>query len=265
MDVKYIDDINIGEVNALETAQRHLSQRKEVKRVHARYCEEAFDRITANASKIGMRINAAKTQLLNISDPRQSDIVSHIVADGVKVESVETMKILGFVFGKNPNVSEHVSYCINKFNKSIWALIHLKRAGIVEDTLLDIYKVMLRPHLEYCSPVFSPMLTKEQSDNLERQQRRAIKIIFGFDIDYNDLVIKKNVGTLADRRTLACGAFAQKLVASKRFEELFPLNSYREEMAELRSLKKYKEYNATTNRLYRSPLFSMRRFLNDNQ
>ena len=260
----YIDDLNIGEVHALETAQRHITQAQERMYVHARFCEETFKRISENAEDIKMKINSSKTQLLCISDPRKSDIISHIVTDGVKVSSVDTMKILGFVFGKSPNVTEHVKYIIGKFNRAIWSLTHLKRAGILEPVLLQIFKVMLRPHLEYCSPVFNPMLSKEQSNWLERQQKRALKVIYGFEESYEEILERTGVQTLEERREIASNDFALKLVKSERFSGLFPLNHYPEEMVGLRSQKKYKEKFARTDRLYKSPLYTMRRYFNQN-
>ena len=120
----YVDDLNIGEVHALETAQSLFSQNKEEKFIHARHCEKAFKNIKKNAEEIGMKINSKKTQLLCMSDSRFSNVSSHIIDDDTKVESVTSMKILGFVFGENPNVWEHVQYIVGKFNKAIWMLIH---------------------------------------------------------------------------------------------------------------------------------------------
>ena len=37
---------------------------KEERYIHVRYCEETFGRIKENAERIGMRLNAQKTQLL---------------------------------------------------------------------------------------------------------------------------------------------------------------------------------------------------------
>ena len=259
----YIDDLNIGEVLPLETAQRHITEKKEVKNVHARFCENAFDNISANANKIGMQINEEKTQLLCVSDPRQSEIIAHIDTEDKRIQSVSKMKILGFVFGKDPNVTEHVNYIVQKFNKSLWMLIHLKRAGIREEVLLEVFKVTLRPILEYCAPIYGPMLTNEQIQTIERQQKRALKIIYGFNLHYEDILAIKGLSTQEERRNLASQKFAQKLLITPRFQYLFPENVYPEEMAELRNKKKYKEFQAKTDRLYKSPLYTMRRYLND--
>ena len=86
-----------------------------------------------------MKINKEKTQLLCVSDLRQSNINAHIVAEETKIESLDRMKILGFIFGKDPGVSEHINYIVSKFNRSLWILIHLKRAGIADSVLLEVF------------------------------------------------------------------------------------------------------------------------------
>ena len=36
----YIDDLNIGEVHAMEKSKIHITQNKEQRTIHAKYCEE---------------------------------------------------------------------------------------------------------------------------------------------------------------------------------------------------------------------------------
>ena len=83
---------------------------------------------------------------------------------------------------------------------------------------------MLRPLLEYCSPIYHHMLTETMNESLERQQKRALKIIFGFEISYRMLLEKSGLPTLKQRRETACGVFAKKLLESERFSDLFPRN-----------------------------------------
>ena len=116
-------------------------------------------------------------------------------------------------------------YITEKFNRSIWTIIHLMRANINNGVLLKVYTVMLRPILEYCSPVFNSMLTAEQIEMLERQQRRVLKIIFGFGLSYEELLEKSGLEPLTVRREEACMQFSQKLLNSERFGGLFPKNT----------------------------------------
>ena len=51
---------------------------------------------------------------------------------------------------------------------------------------------------------------------------------------------------------------------SERFGRLFPMNTTEEMNMNLRTVKKYKEEYARTERLYNSPLFAMPRYANEN-
>ena len=259
----YIDDLNIGEVHAMEKAKSLFSQLKEKRTVHATHCEERLETIEQNASGIGMRINTQKTQLLCVSDTRFCDTQSYINTKEGRVNSVKQMKILGFIFEDRPSVGAHIQYSIDKFNRALWALIHLKRAKMTNGVLLEVYRSMLLPLLEYCSPVFHHMLTVEQDINLERQQKRALKIIYGFGKEYEELLSLSGLSSLKERKIKGCADFTIKMSNSDRFSDLFPINNVHVEAAETRNRRIYYESFARTNRLYNSPLYSMRRYLNE--
>ena len=59
-------------------------------------------------------------------------------------------------------------------------LKQLKRVGLSSSHLLQFYTTVIRPVLEYASPLRHPTLTKSQTERLEAVQRRAINIIFGY-------------------------------------------------------------------------------------
>ena len=77
------------------------------------------------------------------------------------------MKILEFVFGERPNAGAHVDYVIQKYNRAVWSINHLKKARIPNNVLVKIYCSMLRPIIEFCSVVYHPMLTQEQDVRIE--------------------------------------------------------------------------------------------------
>ena len=92
------------------------------------------------------------------------------------------------------------------------------------------------------------------------EQKRALKTIYGFDRKYEDLLKLTGLTTLEERRECAFANFTTKLHASDRFNYLFPENTAGN--MELRSTKQFVEDYARSNRLYNSPVYSMRRFLN---
>ena len=67
----------------------------------------------------------------------------------------------------------------------------LKRAGIRQTDLVNVYVSVVRPVLEYACPVWHTNLPKYLSDNIEMIQKRALKSIFpnkGYDDILYDLV-----------------------------------------------------------------------------
>ena len=103
---------------------------------------------------------------------------------------------------------------------------------------------MLRPLIEYCNVIYNSMLSVEQSDRLESLQRKALRIIYGFDKDYNTLMEVAGVETLKKRRDDASLKFATKLVNSDRFCNMFPLN-YQHNF----NTRKRKKYQGTQRKL----------------
>ena len=139
----------------------------------------------------------------------------------------------------------------------------MKRAGIQANDLLKIFNTCIRPSLEYVAPTFPSMLTKEQTEKIENVQKRASKIIFGWNADYNELVDQEKIVPLSKRREKLTVNFAKKAAASNRFggwfEKKIP-SAY-----DIRNEKTYVEHFARTERLRKSPLYYMRRRLNEEE
>jgi hypothetical protein len=64
-----------------------------------------------------------------------------------------------------------------KVNKRLHFLKLLKRSGVTTADLLQYYKSVIRPVVEYACPVWQSGLTVAQRDRLESLQRRALRVI----------------------------------------------------------------------------------------
>jgi len=62
-------------------------------------------------------------------------------------------------------------------NKRLWFRKKLKRAGVSQKDLVYYYEAIVRPMLEYASPVWHTNLTADQTKTLEAVQRQACQII----------------------------------------------------------------------------------------
>ena len=140
-----------------------------------------FNKLQHETSKIGMQINDRKIQLLCIS-PSVNRCKSYIVTGGgTRIDSSHTLKLLRFIFSESPSTGAQVKSMISKFRTRLWSLRYLKRSGKGEKDLCRAFTTYLRPVLEYSSVAIHSMLTQEQSDLIDRQQARALKIVYGFD------------------------------------------------------------------------------------
>ena len=120
-----------------------------------------------------------------------------------------------------------------------------------------VYCSILRSVVEFCSIVYGPQMTAEESEDIERLQAQSLKIIFGFDKSYRKVLELSGLQTLEERRGQAISAFARKCLAGA-YSHWFPLN----ENGRGRGALKFKEEYARCERLKNSPIFHMRRLLN---
>ena len=258
---KYVDDVNIEERLYLGNAISTFSQNKEIKEVHAGRCEDIFNVIATNASQVGMRVNTKKTRLLCITPAIHGNVNTYIHHRGETIRSEDSMVLLGFKFGNRPSVAAHVDFIREKFNSRAWMVRHLVQSGVPSADVVSVYASVIRPVIEYVTPAFASLLTKGQCYELEKMQQRVLKTIFGFQKTYREAMEIAGLVTLEDRRQETMKKFAGKTVANPSYSHWFP--ECTPACYDLRKPKKYREFHANTDRLFRSPLFHMRRLLNE--
>ena len=222
--------------------------------------QNTFRRTIRNAELIGMKANTDKTKLLLVSDSLSFKARAHFRSiEGTRLESGESLKLLGFTFGPRPTCQLHVDTIKRSFRGRYWLLIHMKQHYYSEQELVKAYKTLVRPIAEYCSVVFHSMLSDKQDEEIERLQATALRYIFGYGIPYSIMREKADLPTLRQRRIDACDKFAANCITSERFGTWFP--EARPARASRHTLP-YKEFYARCDRLRNSSLFYMRRRMN---
>ena len=128
--------------------------------------------------------------------------------------------------------------------------------------LMKLFNVFIRPIIEYCCVIYHPLLTQAQSNEIERMQRQAVKLAYGWDKSYSQLCEEKGILSLKKRRENFIDRFIMKTSISDRFGSVwFPLRDT--DVHNIRDRRPYKETKAKTSRYYNSPLSFMRRRAND--
>ena len=108
-------------------------------------------------------------------------------------------KDLGVHIDNALNFDKHINQAINKATR-VMAIVRKTFDYMDKEIFLNIYKGLIRPHLEYASSVWSPHLIKH-IEAIEGVQRRATKQIPGFyNLEYGERLKKLKLPTLKYRR-----------------------------------------------------------------
>ena len=213
-----------------------------------------YKTIKDNGKEIGLLINPSKTQLLCFHTAT-TEVTCEANVEGKLIRSGNELKILGFTFDYRPTPSLHIKKTVKKFFKSLWTLHHLKKAKLKREILLKVYSTMLRLFLEYACNVFGPMLKKNQIELLENCPYKALKIIYGYNNAYHELLEKSDLPKLTDRREHLFRKFAIKMSQSKICSTKWLPQMEREGM-QMRDRKKYIEFFGRTDRIFNSPIWA---------
>ena len=196
--------------------------------------------------------------MIAISNKKKSSVWLK-TKDGTTIKSSEEMKLLGFIFSESPDCNSQVSSLIKKATRRKYILCHYSKFMPGSD-LKKLYCSLVRSVLEYSAVTYGPQISKYQSNRIENVQKQCLKIMYGYNKCYNDLLIESGLETLHDRRQKLLQSFAVKLSKNKNYDSLLPLNESR---LSARNPKVYKELYTKTDRLYSSPLYTIRRILNN--
>ena len=107
--------------------------------------------------------------------------------------------------------------------------------------------------LECACAVWHSSITAEQRDQVEAIQRRAVRIIFGKELDFDILAIIHDIPLLADRRDRQMRQlFTDMNDSSHCLHKLLLVNSVESAIHTLRNQKNYRVLFARTNRFKNS-------------
>ena len=82
-----------------------------------------FKHIATRAIRKGLRVNAAKTNLLAVSASTSYQARAHIYDENnQRIDCQADLKALGFVFNSKGDVSSQVDMLCRKFKQRVWTL-----------------------------------------------------------------------------------------------------------------------------------------------
>ena len=185
---KYVDDVSLSEG---------------LSRDNDSTIQSSLDTISSWSSLNWMKLNAKKCKELRVCFLKEKPQLQPLHIDGQELELASCYKVLGLTIQNNLKWNEHINVTVSKASKRLHILRVLCHGGLPAEDLLTIYFSIIRSVLEYCCAVWHHALPSYLSEDIERVQKRAFRIILpGFH--YEDDLVKLNCTTLFERREQLC-------------------------------------------------------------
>ena len=208
-----------------------------------------------------MKMNPKKTKIIKFNKSRRYDFPPELFLSGNHIlEVVPYIKLVGVIVSHDLKWKMNTDYICSKASQKLWILRRLKKFNLDEYKLRDVYEKEVRSILEYAVPVWHSGLTNQQSKQIERVQKQALRIILDQSyISYDVACTILAIEPLYLRRTQLCINFAKKDL--KREQSLFikaPKNNATRSVPKL-----VKEFRCRTKRFQNSSMPYLSKLLNN--
>ena len=130
--------------------------------------------------------------------------------------------MLGVTFSVDLKWNVHVNEIVKRVNKRLCFLRQLKRAQVKSKELVLFYLICIRSVMEYACALFHSSLPQYLSVDLERCQKRVLRVIFP-DKEYDEALACTGLISLHERReNIANKLFYNVFVPGHMLHELLP-------------------------------------------
>ena len=195
----FIDDIDECIESLLALILKFADDTKIIKRIRSQAENNEMQVIINNlsnwAKKWQMYFNVDKCKILHLG--RNNPKFQYLM-DGVLIKAAESERDLGVVMDCSAKPSLQCAKAAMKANQVLGQLLRTFQCRN-KDVLTQLFKVFVRPHLEYAVQAWSPYTMKD-IDLLEKVQRRMVRQISGIKGTYEEKLVQIGLTTLQDRR-----------------------------------------------------------------
>ena len=208
-----------------------------------------------------MVLNEKKSKLMVFNFTRKYQFATRIQMNDILLETIHETKILGLTITSNLSWRNNTNNLVTKANKRMIIIIKLIEFPVPIEDLTMIYCQFIRCMLEFNSNVWFSSITEEESDDLERVQRNACRIILGNKYtDYEMALQHLNIETLKTRREKLALKFGQKCLEIDQMKKHFKKNE--SNVHNLRQKEEFEVKFASSTRLYNSSIPTLQRMMN---
>ena len=187
---KFIDDLSILElINLVMSGMSSYNFKQHVASdigVHGQYLppnninsQEYMDRVCNWTDDMQMALNSTKTKFMVINFTKKFQFNTRIHLNDNLLEEVEECRLLGLTITNQLTWHQNSENIVKKANMRMIILHKLVKFHLPTEEMVEIYILFIRCMLEYCCVVWHSSITEEESTNIERVQKTALRIILG--------------------------------------------------------------------------------------
>ena len=195
----FINDIDICIESVLALLLKFADDTKVIKRIQTRADNEDLQAVIDNlykwAEKWQMYFNVDKCKLVHVG---RNNPKFQYAMNGIQIQAVESQRDLGMMFDHTAKPGLQCAKAASKGNQVLGQLLRSFQCR-EKDILVQLYKVFVRPHLEYAIQAWSPYLVKD-IEILEKVQKRMVRQIRNITGTYEEKMTKIGLTTLQERR-----------------------------------------------------------------
>ena len=226
--------------------------------------QDEIDQIVNLSSQRSMQLSHQKTKTMIFNPLRKYDVFPEIsIKQGELTEVVEEQKILGNIVRSDLKTISNTEYICKRAYRRMWVLRRLKSLGCPIPELLDVLRQQVISICEGSVAYWGPMITKVESNMLERCLKTGLHIIYQEDyVCFNNALSLSNMKSLKIRRLELISKFSKKAIQSTKYKNWF---SHSKEPSEMRTRRKaapiLEQVYCRTQRYQRSSLPFMTKLL----
>ena len=178
------------------------------------------------------------------------------------IEVIKSTKLLGTIISDNLKWDENTRYLVQKANARMQLLTKVAGFGANREDLKAVFITFVRSVLEQSSVVWHTSLSLENSEDLERIQKSAMKILMkneykGYESSLRQLDLMK----LSDRRDDLLLKYGLNCLKNEKTKHIFPQHKKTHNMT-CRNMKTFSEQRCFTSRLQNSTIPQLQKRLN---
>ena len=211
-----------------------------------------------------MELNVEKSKNMIFNFTYNYQFSTNIKHNGNELETIDETKLLGTIITSDLKWHKNTEYLVKKANARLRILHKISEFSAPIEDMVTIYTSYVRSILEQSCQVWHSSLTQEDSEDLERVQKSALKVILKENYKTYDHALETlMLGSLSERREKMCMKFAKNCQKNELTKDLFPLNPT--SGLATRNQEKYKVLHANTDRLRDSAVPYLQRLLNSSK